>query len=278
MKTRILILSAAFAFFAAGCNNDDDSNPTAAVSPMNQSDVKANQDMDDISDDVTQIAESQSDEATAGRGNDPGFLAQCGFDIDTNTSGGTTWVRTLNFGETNCTLWNGNRVRGKIILTFNTDWTAQTRTITYAFENFYHNDRRVEGNRTVVRRILENGHPQATIDLNLTVTLTDGTVYNRVGQKVREFTAGHNTWPILLDNEFAYTGAWVTTNVATGVSYTTTINTPLIVKWNCPNIVQGTVTLTRSVDNTVATIDYGDGACDDNASLTINGFTFDISL
>jgi hypothetical protein len=111
--------------------------------------------MDDISDDVLYIAASESDEEISGRGGGASFLGGCA-NIATER-GDATWIRTIDFGPENCTLFNGNQVRGKIILTFTTDFEANTRTVSYAFEDFFHNDRKVSGDRTVVRTILENG-------------------------------------------------------------------------------------------------------------------------
>ncbi len=266
-------MTAAIALLA-GCK-DDDSQP-APTMPIATNDVRANSEMDDITDDVMYIAESESNEEISGRGGGNTFLAGCAS--ITTEQGDATWIRTIDFGTENCTLFTGNRVRGKIILTFTTDFEAQTRTIAYAFDNFYHNDRHVEGDRTVVKRLLDNGHRQATISLNLTVTATDGTVYNRVGERVREFIAGYDTPFTLFDNEFSITGSWVTSVSANGQTYATTINAPLLIKWTCPHIVSGIVTVVRGSDSATALLDYGNGQCDDDATLTINGFSIPISL
>lgn len=278
MKTKIILLGMALSLATIGCNKNDDDN--ANVTPIGQSDVKANSEMDNIGDDVLEIAENYSNESMGGGGvGGETFLGLCGDGGITTQQNGDTWIRTIDFGADNCQLWTGNQVRGKIILTFSNDFAANTRTISYAFDNFYHNNRHVEGNRTVVKRILANGHPQATISLNLTVTLPNGTIYTRVGERVREFTAGYDTFFYLADNQFSFTGSWTTTNSATGITYTTTVNNPVIVKWNCPHfIVSGTVTYTRSSDDAIAVLDYGDGACDNNATVTINGVPYNITF
>jgi len=273
MKTKILLL--AMALSLAGCNKDDDGNNYTA--PIATNDVRANSEMDEITDDVLYITESESDEEISGRiAGGASFIGGCAT-INTEQVG-DTWVRTIDFGATNCQLFTGNLVRGKIILTFSADFSASTRTISYAFEDFFHNDRKVSGNRTVVKRILPNGHPQATINLDMTVTLTNGTVYVRVGERTREFTAGYNTPLNLFDNEFSVTGSWGTTVSSGAEAYSTTINTPLIIKWNCPHIVSGNVTIVRASDFTTAVLDYGDGQCDDDATVTVNGIVYDINL
>lgn len=271
MKTQFFIL--ATLLLAVSCNKDD--NQDNARLPIAANDIKANSDMDNIADDVLYIAESESDQEISGRGGGNSFLAGCAT-INTQ-QGDATWTRTIDFGTENCTLFNGNRVRGKIILTFTSDFDAQTRNIAYAFENFYHNDRKVEGDRNVVKRILPNGHPQATISLNLNVTHTNGTVYTRIGERIREFTSGYDTL-MLFDNEFSVTGSWATSVSATGQTFATTINSPLEIKWTCPHIVSGTLSIVRSADMATAVLDYGDGQCDDDATVTINGMLYNINL
>lgn len=274
MKKKILLLGMALSLVAIGCNKDNDGDNY--VTPIANNDVKANSEMDQITDDVSYIAESESNEEISGRGGGASFLGACAT-INTE-QGDATWIRTIDFGAVNCTLFNGSQVRGKIILTFSADFDANTRTVSYAFDNFYHNDRKVEGNRTVVRTILPNGHPQATISLDMIVTLPNGNAYSRVGERIREFTAGYDTPFNLFDNVFEVTGEWATTVSSTGNAYSTTINAPLVIKWNCPHIVSGNINVVRANDFATATLDYGDGECDDDATLTINGVAHDINL
>jgi hypothetical protein len=271
MKTKILALGMVSCFLFVGCNKDDNTGT------IKSADVVSSSKIDPISDDVSQIVETQSNEIAAGRSAAVAedFLSDCAT-VTTTTSGNTV-TRTINFGDTNCTLNNGNTVRGKIILTFTNDWAATTRTINYSFENFYHNDRHVEGNRHVVRTILPNGHPQATITLNMTVTTPEGAVYTRNGNRVREFSEGYGTSDIS-DNVFLVSGNWVTT-LPSGVSHSASIATsaPLKIKCNCTQpilsqhrfeIVSGVLTIVRN--SNTAVIDYGNGDCDNTGTITIN--------
>lgn len=275
MKTKILVFAMALSFFAFSCDdNDDKENPV----PLAKNDVQSFSDLDNISDDVSYIAQSESNAEISGRFTTAGganFLIGCAS--FSTSQDGSTWTRTIDFGDNNCTIFSGNQVRGKIILTFTDDFDATTRTISYAFDNFYHNDRHVEGNRSVVKTILENGHPQATISLNMTVTYPNTAVYTRVGERVREFTSGYDTPNILVDNQFAITGSWTTNSSVTGESLTATITSPIIIRWNCTRIVSGIIIFNRTDGNT-GTLDYGDGTCDNNALLTINGVEYDIAL
>jgi hypothetical protein len=270
MKAKILVFSLMATFFFISCNKEE----TTLATPINAADVSENAKIDLISDDVLQIVESQSNETEfAGRGAE-NFLSDCAR-IITLEQVGNTWTRTVDFGDVNCSLLNGNMVRGKIIISFTNDFNASTRTISYTFDNFYHNDRHIEGNRTVVKTILANGHPQATINLNLTVTNLNGGVYTRVGNRVREFTEGYNTPFNVSDNVFSITGSWTTT-LPSGIVHTATITTPIIKKMNCQYIVSGTVSIVRNTNTAV--LDYGNGDCDANATVTINGVVHNITL
>ena len=268
MKTRILLFGMALSLLTIGCNKDDDKT---AAPPMTSNEVAESAKMDNISDDITQIAEYESNASESGRGGS-GFFGPCAS-ISTTVSG-NIWTRTIDFGATNCALWNGNQVRGKIIITFTDDFAATTRTISYSFDNFYHNDRHVEGNRTVIRTII-NGIPTATISLDLTVTTPTGDVYHRVGQKVREFTQGSTTFFNFADDVFSYTGNWVTTFPSGNVS-SATVTSPVIVQWGCLYITQGTIVFTRN--GGTAVLDYGNGNCDNQATITINGTPHNITL
>lgn len=271
MKTKILVLSLMATFFFISCNKDE----TTPAVLINSDDVVENAKIDNISDDVLQIVESQSNEEIGGRGiaTAENFLTNCATVSTVQLE--NTWTRTVDFGSENCTLLNGNTVRGKIIIVFTNNFSASTRTISYSFDNFYHNDRHVEGNRTVVRTILANGHPQATIDMNLTITNPAGGVYTRVGTRVREFTEGYSTPFIIADNVFSITGTWTTT-LPNGMMHIATITSPVIRKMDCLFRVQGTISFTRN--NNLAILDFGNGDCDNLATITVNGIVRNIIL
>ena len=269
MKTKIFLLGACLSLLTIGCNKDDDNTPKGS---LNAEEVSNNNQLNNISDDVTQIAEQESDESVSGRpaGGDA-FLSNCASVNDVVT--GNTVVRTIDFGTANCMLWSHNYVRGKIILTFNNDYSATSRTISYAFDNFYHNDRHIEGNRTVIRTILANGHPQAAISLDMTVTLVNGNVYHRTGNRVREFYEGYGTPGFFGDNKFRITGSWQTT-FPNGTVHDAVITSPGIIDWGCQYyLTQGTLSITRQSDSATAVFDYGDGTCDNHATVSFNGGT-----
>ena len=115
-------------------------------------------------------------------------------------------------------------------------------------------------------------HPIVTMNMDMTATFPNGNSYTRVGQRIREIIEGFDT-PVFTDNIYRITGSWTTTFPNTTIQ-TSTITTPLIVKMSCilvnkPLLVRGIITIVRN--NNVATLDYGNGDCDNIAVFTLNG-------
>ena len=180
---------------------------------------------------------------------------------------GDSGVITLDFGA-DCQLNNGSVVSGKIILEYGT-FIGGTRTINYAFENFYYNDNGIEGGGVDLWQIAnDNGNPQSTIDETITVSFpnTDVTA-TRVGYRVAEWVegVGSGTWT---DNIYHITGNWNTT-FTNGFEREGLITDKLVCKLSCNYLVSGTVEIIQ--EGFTGILDFGEGNCDNVVTLTING-------
>jgi hypothetical protein len=174
---------------------------------------------------------------------------------------------TLDFGE-GCELRNGNFVSGKIIMTYERDPEAASKMITYSFEGFYFNRKNVEGGGSILReRSNENGNPQSTKTFDVTVTWPDGLFASKIGEKVREMIEGQSTtaWG---DNVFLITGNWTFTR-RNGNVLSAKIIKELRRELACKFLVSGTIELSKNLDTAI--LDYGDGECDDLATVSVNG-------
>ena len=174
---------------------------------------------------------------------------------------------TLDFGD-GCELRNGNLVSGKIIMEYERDPEAATKMITYSFEDFYFNRKNVEGGGSILReRSNENGNPQSTKTFDITVTWPDNTFANKNGMKVREMIEGQDTlaWG---DNVFLITGNWMFTK-KDGTKLTAEVIEALRRELACKFLVSGIIKLTKNENSAV--LSYGDGECDDLATVSING-------
>jgi hypothetical protein len=286
MKTTQFILGLALVFTFYSCNIDDKEEKGTITSEEMQVNAK----IDIASDDVSNIVEEQLtiDDGIVGRGTTSAtqFLPACAVVTRVPETGvpavGQNIVKTINFGTSGCEMPNGNVLKGVIIITIPYLPNATTHTITYQFVNFYHNAIKFDGTRTFSRTMSAavDGHPIVTMNMDFNATFPNGNVYTRVGTRVREIIEGMNTPFILADNIYKITGSWTTTFPNTTVQ-TSTITTPLNVKMSCisvnkPLLVSGVITITRN--NNVATLDYGDGTCDNLAIFTLNGVAYSITF
>lgn len=275
MKIKNLILGLTISLFVLGCSNDDSNSNS---SDLNEAKTSAKIDM--VTEDVAKIVEDQFSiqaNPAAGKNNnlETQDLPSCATVEIQLTS--TTWTRTITFE--NCTLPNGNVVDGTIIVSGSLNFDTPTHTISYSFVDFHHNGILIEGNKTIVRSLQSTAtlaaiHPVANMSIDMTVTFPNGNVYHREGNRIREMIEGFGTPMIWADNVFSISGSWITTFPAG--TRTSTITTPLRVRANCPNIVSGVVTTVGT--NNTATLDYGNGDCDNQATLTVNGNTTTITL
>ncbi len=177
----------------------------------------------------------------------------------------------LDFGQDGCEGYYGRIRKGKIIidqqgLMINAE---SVRTIT--LENFSIDGYAVEGTRTITSNgINSDGFRQVTIKLTDGKIITpEGKIITRTSERVREKIAGEDTPFKLRDDQFRISGTASGIN-RNGKAYTATISAPLIFDMGCKyKLTQGIIDITAG-ENTLS-IDYGNGECDNEAILTVNG-------
>jgi hypothetical protein len=281
-----LILGLALAIAMVSCNKDEDNSTITA----DEAGINAKLDIanDDVADIVEQEEASTYSNTLNGKTteNPNTTLSNCATvtrvpAFGTPITPGTVVTKTIDFGTTPCVLNNGNTVSGKIIISFTYQPSAPSHTITYTFDNFRHNGILFVGNKnfTKVMSTTSPSHPIVTMNMDITATFPNGNSYTRVGQRIREIIEGFST-PVFTDNKYSVTGSWTTTFPNTTVQ-TSTITTPLIVRMSCilvnkPLLVSGVITIVRN--NNTATLDYGNGDCDNTAVFTLNGIPHTIII
>lgn len=115
-------------------------------------------------------------------------------------------------------------------------------------------------------------------NLMFTFQVTNGTVTTSGGNVVLNtiltwtWLQGQNTpWPNVLDDEYQFTGNSSCTG-SDGHTFTTTINSPLIISMSCQwGLEGGKVTITPDVGPSM-TLDFGNGTCSGKAEIEVTNF------
>ncbi len=141
-----------------------------------------------------------------------------------------------------------------------------------SFDNFLVNDKLIEGTKVIEKTGLH------TFNMRLVggkISFPDGTICTREFDRVRTWIAGYDTPGVIWDDSFSITGETWGIN-CNGQSYLHTITTPLIHQRSCRWIVEGVIS--SVINETDILLDYGNGECDDMATVTIQGETKTIKL
>ena len=185
----------------------------------------------------------------------------------------------INFGTTNCLCADGRYRRGIIHVTYSGHYrdSASTHTISFPGNTYFVNDNQVMGTKTVTNMGRNAaGHYWFSISVNGTIVKANGGgTISWTSTRQREWIGGEST-PQWSDDVYLITGSANGTN-AQGNTFTAQITSPLRKQMSCKWFVSGTFDLTPSGKAT-RTIDFGNGTCDDQATVTINGNVYQITL
>src|SRR4030095_9410986 len=174
----------------------------------------------------------------------------------------------IDFGN-GCTSADGVTRKGKINITLSDSVHHPGATAVMTFDNYYTVGFKVEGTITWTNTSTPNG-------ISWTRQITNGRVieplsgyyWTHQGTKNVAQAAGANTPLNLLDDVYSVTGNHTVTNPA-GKTRTVTILEALEKKTICHNVSKGKMKIQAT--SHFAILDYGDGTCDNIATITIDG-------
>ena len=192
----------------------------------------------------------------------------------------TFFPRTIviDYGENYCETANGLQKKGKIIITISNHLALLGSTRTITLENFHINNHHIEGEKTLTNKGL-NGDGNMNFDVDLIngkITFPDGGTALRTMNHNREWTEGIESIAYWWDNEWLIRGTASGTN-RDGVIYNNEITTPILVKATCHFPVSGTIDI-NITDLGTPILDYGDGSCDNIATITFGDQVWEIEL
>lgn len=183
---------------------------------------------------------------------------------------------TIDFG-TGCAGKDGHTRRGKIIAVYTGRMRNAGSKATITFDGFYFDSLKVEGTVVAENKSTANGFVFSVTVANGTVTDNAGN-YIQVNRTHTWTQTGGNGTSIPSDDVYNITGnsTGTASNGSINIQWATEITTPVVRKFTCRWRVSGQVTITHSTKTAV--LDYGNGDCDNTATLTYNGKTTNITL
>ncbi|MDF2187307.1 hypothetical protein [Paraflavitalea sp. CAU 1676] len=300
MKTNNLLkASVAAALLLAvvftGCKKDDNSSTNQAeqqeiATNSSQADAESEAVFDDVLNNVLGV---NSDVAIGGtgvfartasapsNGKENGTEDTPCFTVSTvklNGSNAFPLQVTVDFGA-GCTGIDGRVRKGKMIIVYSGRLILPGNTATTTFDGFYLDSFKVEGTHKVTNASTQE-KLSLTIDItNAKLAKPNGNYSTWSSTKTITQTGGQLTPLVLADDVFSVTGQATGTLVKANKTFNwqTAITSPLIKKFACPRISQGTITISHN-NSQIGVLDYGTGQCDRKATLTVNGVIFEISL
>gem|GEM_PF-380401 len=192
---------------------------------------------------------------------------------------GDTLVTTINYGTDSCVASDGKVRRGKIIMTSIGDYWTGEAVVTFNCEDYYVDNNQVLGTSNVTSKINADGYRESQIKEEGSIVLGDGSgtiIWS--SEKTRIVTAGTKTFG-RHDDVISVTGSSSGTLVS-GNTFTSQTQSPLVrdQQKDCRGVFISGITKISVSDGTEITVDYGDGTCDNFATVTINGVSETITL
>ncbi len=231
---------------------------------------------DDITADIDNVLEDDDNDFNLlGKGVDQSksSVADCVVrTVEENPNENTVTI-TLDFGE-GCVGKRGREFAGKIIIVYEKTDTGYSKSV--SFEEFSIDGNQLEGSKSIVKvKENGNGNKEATHTVDLSLTLSTGEIVTLEGTRTREKIEGDDTF-LRGDDVYSISGSWKFVN-KDGIEFTGTIIENLRREYACKYIVSGITEISKNGE--VYTLDFGDGSCDNKATLTnANGESMEISL
>ena len=266
--------------FTASCKKDNETTNSAADDLVSAQDSGQGDEENAATADMVDAAAPQ-DATVSGSPTvaDAADLARLLSACYTRTYDAATRTLTLNFGPTNCLCPDGRYRRGIVQAVFSGPYRQAGAVVTITHTNYFVNDNQHLGTRVITS--LGSGSFDLSVQNASIIYANNGgtTAWSSTRRYTR--TAGFGTATIL-DDAYSITGALTGTN-RRGISYTAAIQQPLVKKFTvgcARHFIAGTIQLSNSNGRTLL-LNYdptGTAACDNIASVTINGNTYTIYL
>ena len=273
----VLLLMAGMAILYTGCQKDEinqGNNDREEEVNATKDDALADKLFSELTD-ITDEAMRGSEKSLKGIVLDTIFMGPCvTVTLDTLAF---PFTITIDFGDVNC-LCNDNKWRrGQIHVEHSGPYWAVGTLITTTLEDYFVNEHQVIGTKVLTNLGMNsNNNPTWSVHVDGQVIKPDGGVITWIGDRMREWTEGHNTPFKWWDDTYMLTGSHSVV-ASNGSTLSATILQGLEFSLNCYWIKSGKLELQHS-DLPLIVLDYGPGTCDDDAIVYIDGTPYPIKL
>jgi hypothetical protein len=267
MNFLFIMAAAAIVINVTSCKKEDKLG--SAISADNISALQDDAQVSDILDDVN----NEADDVTNSLNANLKSAVLTGRDVawtiisDSMRSATITYTNFQNPNAKNERVKNGVI---HIVVTGKRSQNTYKRVVT--FENFTINGNKIEGTKTITK--VSDLVYQITI-AGGKITFTDNTYITCNLTRTRTMVQGSDTPLNVWDDAYTFDGAASGVN-RKGNAYVKTTSKPVKIYTAYRFPVEGTITLTSG--NNVLELDYGTGALDDKATITVNGVSKEITL
>lgn len=186
----------------------------------------------------------------------------------------------IDFGNTNCMCNDGRTRRGRILISYTGQkFVDSGNVITFNFENYFVNNAHIMGEQTVVhqgKNLLDQAYFNQTVAgkyLRSDTSFKDTVRFN--ADRVITMVAGEGT-PMWLDDAYEISGS-ANGRGMNNEYFAMNITQPLQRRVDCRYINGGKEDL-QPQNKALRLLNYGEGECDSQISVEINGKRYSISL
>ena len=287
----MIALTAVISLVLGSCKKSDVSNVTAsndskAATLSDSSTVAENAYYDVLnnafigySDNVSSMGVSQSGKttilSTGTEGTGTGHLSCANYTISDSIHGHYPKTLTLDFG-TGCSSIDGILRTGKVIYTFSGPLFTPGTTVSVSFNQYTVHGYGIQGTYAITNNSTQNAVSFTTLVTNGILTCPDATNFHYSHNKTFTQTAGASTPFDISDDVYAISGNSAFSS-SDGSSLVLNVTTPLVRNFTCLNITQGVVAFVYN-QGISGTIDFGDGGCDNTATLNVGSITRTVTL
>jgi hypothetical protein len=219
----------------------------------------------------TEVSNVEDQSFKMENGPTPDPCANISYEVDsTDKSNKFLKKMTIDYGNSGCS-WDEKVRKGKIIVTKTGKLAATGSVTTVTLENFYIDDVRVEGVATIENKGFSGGFYSIKFDVTgAKIKTLGGDTATWESHRTMDMYLGSGTLKTLVRGSSSGVNH-------KGVAYSVITTEDLTFEFGCAYAKKGGLKITATGKPDI-NVDFGDGACDNKATITISGVKYKKNL